>query len=105
MGVKYDVIARTGSYKDRQTGEDKATWRKIGVVLETRNGFALKLETVPVVWDGFATLKPPQQRNQGSNPPSGGHSQGPPDGGPTFGSDFDGGAGPPADDFDDDIPF
>lgn len=59
MPVKYDVVAATGTYTNKQ-GEEKKSWMKIGKVLQTQKGFSLKLDAVPVGWDGWAMLAEPQ---------------------------------------------
>jgi hypothetical protein len=41
-----DICAATGKYiKD---GEEKSSWAKCGVLLQTDNGFRIKLDTIPV---------------------------------------------------------
>ena len=61
MSVKYEVIASTGTYKNKQ-GEEKKRWLKCGVVMETKNGgLAMKLEAVPVGSDGWFTLTEPKE--------------------------------------------
>ena len=42
MAVKYDVVATIGSYTSG--GQTKYNTRKVGVILETSKGFALKLD-------------------------------------------------------------
>jgi hypothetical protein len=61
MGIKYEVTATTGAYTTAD-GTQKKRYAKIGVVLDTKNGPALKLETIPVGWDGFAYLNEPQPK-------------------------------------------
>jgi hypothetical protein len=61
MGIKYEVTATTGTYTTAD-GTQKKRYAKIGVVLDTKNGPALKLETIPVGWDGFAYLNEPQPK-------------------------------------------
>ncbi len=58
--VKYEVVAATGKYK--QNGEEKTRFAKIGVVMETDKGLRLKLETIPLAWDGWALISPPKDR-------------------------------------------
>lgn len=42
--------------------DDKTYWKKIGVVLQTdKGGFALKIEMLPVGWDGWAQLFEPKE--------------------------------------------
>jgi hypothetical protein len=63
MAIKYDLIAKTGSYKDKN-GEEKTRWTKIGVAMETRqNGLAGKLETTPVGWDGWFSMAEPKPKD------------------------------------------
>jgi hypothetical protein len=62
MPIAYEVIATTGTYTNK-SGEEKKRWQKIGVVMQTKNGLALKMESVPVNWDGWATLAEPKQRD------------------------------------------
>jgi hypothetical protein len=60
---KYDVVAVTGKYTD-SNGEEKSRYMNIGAVIQTKNGFMLKLEGVPVGWDGWAYLNEPQAKEQ-----------------------------------------
>ena len=62
MSKKYDVVAVTGKYQDRD-GNEKSRYMNIGAVINTRNGFMLKLEGVPVGWDGWAYLNEPKERD------------------------------------------
>jgi hypothetical protein len=64
MGIAYEVTATTGTYTDSQ-GQEKRRYTKMGVVLETKNGLALKLESIPVGWDGFAYLNEPRGQGEG----------------------------------------
>lgn len=61
MSKKYDVVAITGKYQDKD-GNEKNRYTNIGVVLETAKGLSLKLEAVPVGWDGWAGLYEPKER-------------------------------------------
>ena len=68
---KFDVVVDTGrTYKDAQ-GQEKKKYINIGVILESERGFMLKLESIPVEWNGFAYLNPPVQRQnqQKQRPP------------------------------------
>jgi hypothetical protein len=62
MGIKYEVIASSGTYTNK-AGEEKKRWVKMGVVMDTRNGMSIKLESVPVGWDGWAMLTEPKQKD------------------------------------------
>lgn len=58
--LKYDVCVA-----DKR--QDKTYWRKIGVVMQTDKGFSLKLEAVPVAWDGWASLFEPKPKEGGKD--------------------------------------
>ena len=59
--LKYEVIAVTGKYKDKE-GNEKSKWLKCGVVLQTDKGFSLKLEAIPIGSDGWFSLREPQKK-------------------------------------------
>lgn len=61
MSKTYEVTVVTGKYQDRD-GKEKSRYMTIGAVLETKNGPMLKLEAVPVGWDGWAYLNEPKER-------------------------------------------
>jgi CRISPR/Cas system CMR-associated protein Cmr5 small subunit len=46
MAIKYYVKAAVDEYKDKD-GNLKKKYASIGVILETKNGLMLKLETMP----------------------------------------------------------
>jgi hypothetical protein len=74
---KYDIVAITGKYKDRD-GNEKSRYMNIGAVIETQNGLSIKLEAVPVGWDGWAYLnepKPREEAQQGRQQPQRGGGQ------------------------------
>lgn len=61
MPVKYEIVAKTGSYTD-SAGEEKARWTKCGVILKTDKGLSMKLDAVPVGdWNGWFSLFPPKE--------------------------------------------
>lgn len=62
MSRKYEVVAVTGKYQDRD-GNEKSRYMTIGAVIETRNGLMLKLEANPVGWDGWAYLNEPKPKD------------------------------------------
>lgn len=66
MGIKYEVTAKTGSYTDKQ-GNEKNRYMRLGVVMETKSGLALKIEGIPVNWDGWAYLNEPQEKQAPAN--------------------------------------
>jgi hypothetical protein len=59
MGVRYNLVAKNGTYKDKE-GNEKTRWQKIGVVIDSSTGgMAAKIEMTPVGWDGWAQLAEP----------------------------------------------
>ena len=68
MPVKYEVVAITGQYTDA-TGAEKNRYTRMGVVIQTQKGsFMLKLESIPVGWDGSAFLNDPRPREEKGAP-------------------------------------
>jgi hypothetical protein len=93
----YNIRAKTGEYE--QQGEKKAKWSTLGVILESKGRKFIKMEVVPVGWDGWAELMEPTDRDGDQAPRSGRsprRNEPPASTGPATA------AGP---DFDDDIPF
>lgn len=68
--LKYEVVATVGSYPDKQTGEQKKKYQRIGSIFEGDKGFSLKLDCVPVgkEWNGWASLFEP--KDQGRDVPA-----------------------------------
>jgi len=59
MPVKYDVVTvRT----DEKT--DKKYYTNIGRVIETEKGLFLKLDSVPVGWNGWASFYRPKDKEE-----------------------------------------
>lgn len=66
MAIKYEITAKGGTYQ--KDGVEKTRYIKMGVVMETKNGLAAKIESIPVGWDGWAYLNEPKPKDDG-NPP------------------------------------
>ena len=62
MTKKYDVTAVTGKYTD-SAGKEKNRYMTVGAIIETKNGPMLKLEAVPLGWNGWAYLNEPRARD------------------------------------------
>lgn len=73
MAVTKEIVAIVGKYTDKQ-GQEKNRYCKLGVVMTTKGGGEMiKIESIPVGWDGFAYLNDPKPRdNQQSNQDDGG---------------------------------
>lgn len=62
--VKYDAMAKGGTYTNRD-GDEKTRWIKCGVVFEgTNGGLSLKLEAMPVPFDGWISFFEPKPRDE-----------------------------------------
>jgi hypothetical protein len=64
----YEVTVITGEYKNKD-GDTKKRYQRIGSVIETKLGPMLKLDSTPIVengWSGWAYLNEPkdEQNNQ-----------------------------------------
>ena len=68
--MRLDVVAITGKYTDKN-GNEKNRYQKIGIVIDTKNGQMLKLESIPVGWDGWAYLNEPRERDEQKSAPRG----------------------------------
>lgn len=70
MAKLYDIRAKIGEYE--KDGETKAKYATIGAVLETKNGGKMmKLDTIPVDWQGFAYLNEPLPPKGSGTPQNG----------------------------------
>ena len=61
MAILKNITARSGTYKDKQ-GNEKSSYVRCGVILETKNGEAIKLEALPVNFDGWLYMHDPEPR-------------------------------------------
>lgn len=57
MNKYLEVRAKTG-----ENSEGKAFYKTIGRVIETQKGQMLKLDVVPLGWDGWAYLNEPMEK-------------------------------------------
>ena len=63
MTPLYNVVAKCGTYKDRE-GNKVQKWKKLGVSVDTREGgMALKLDLIPIDFDGWLYLAIPDDKN------------------------------------------
>ena len=63
MTPLYNVVAKCGTYKDKQ-GNKVQKWKKLGVSVDTREGgIALKIDVMPVDFDGWLYLAIPDDKN------------------------------------------
>lgn len=62
---RYDVVAITGKYTDRQ-GQEKSRYLNVGAVFENdRGNLSMKLEALPVgtEWSGWLQLFEPREQD------------------------------------------
>jgi hypothetical protein len=59
--VKYDVVAKNGTYKDRN-GDEKTRWLKMGVCFESEKGLSIKIDSMPIAFDGWMSLMTPKPK-------------------------------------------
>ena len=65
MKKKYDAVVVTGKYM--QNGVEKKRYMTVGVVLEGDKGMSLKLEALPIGFDGWINFYEPKPK-QGEAP-------------------------------------
>ena len=58
MSTKLDLIAVVGEYTDAQ-GNNKKRFVKVGTLWDKGQGISLKIDNVPLNWDGWLTAKAP----------------------------------------------
>ena len=59
--IVYEVVAITGKYTNRE-GVEKNRYVKCGVILQGDKGLSMKLESLPVVSDGWFQLYEPKPK-------------------------------------------
>ena len=68
--IKFDVVVGR-NYKGAG-GDERVSWTNIGRVIANKDGqgFSLKIDAVPVGWDGWASLFEPKPKEAGNKPPA-----------------------------------
>src|SRR5687768_11955517 len=61
MPVIEESTAACGTYTGAD-GQEKTRWQRLGVVIEKDGKRFIKLEMIPLGWDGFASLFPPREK-------------------------------------------
>jgi hypothetical protein len=66
MAIKYFVKAAVSEYEDKADGKMKKRYQSIGVIMETKHGLMLKIESLPIyaMKEGsiFAYLNEPEDK-------------------------------------------
>ena len=69
MAVKYHAIAKAGTYIGKD-GTEKVNWTRCGIVVDTKNGgLALKIEQLPIQFDGWLNFAVPKDDAQSTSQP------------------------------------
>ena len=78
--VRYEVFTKNGTYKD-SSGQEKNRWFRMGVCFQNDKGqLSIKIDGVPVNWDGWMSLMEPKPKQSGAgNPVSSGAGASEPD--------------------------
>lgn len=63
MKKTHDLKAIVGEYTNK-AGETKKRYITIGAVLENEKGMSIKIESIPVGWNGWAGAYIPQEKTQ-----------------------------------------
>jgi hypothetical protein len=63
MSIKYEACARGEKYTTAD-GQEKQRWIKCGIVIDGKNGLSLKLESIPVNFDGWLSFFEPKPREE-----------------------------------------
>lgn len=71
MGVIKEVVAKAGQYTNKE-GQEKTRYVKAGVLMETAKGQMVKLEALPVNFDGWLYFNDMQKKEIGQSPLKGG---------------------------------
>jgi hypothetical protein len=59
-----EITIINGKYKD-QNGQEKNKYQKIGLIIDTKNGPMLKLDSIPICeppWNGWAYINTPKPK-------------------------------------------
>lgn len=64
-------ISYKSSYQTK-SGEVKSSWRRIGTAFEGDKGISIIIDSVPVGWDGRASLFPADEERKGQDVRPGG---------------------------------
>lgn len=71
MAVLKEVVAKAGTYTNKD-GQEKTRYVKAGVLMETAKGQMVKLEALPVNFDGWLYFNDMQKKEVGQQPLKGG---------------------------------
>lgn len=56
---KFDLVATAGTYTDKQ-GNEKKRYVKCGVVMESEKGMSVKIESLPIGFNGWLSCFEPK---------------------------------------------
>jgi hypothetical protein len=64
MAILKEIVARAGTYTNKE-GQEKTRYVKAGVLMETAKGQMVKLEALPVGFDGWLYFQDMQRKEAG----------------------------------------
>jgi hypothetical protein len=64
----YEVTALLGEYVNAQ-GETKKKYLKIGAIIDSKHGPMLKLDAIPLEWNGYAYINEPYEKEKPKTEP------------------------------------
>lgn len=64
MAVLKEIVARSGTYTNKE-GQEKIRYVKAGVLLETAKGQMVKIEALPISFDGWLYFQDMQKKEPG----------------------------------------
>lgn len=68
---KFDLVATSGTYTDKQ-GNEKKRYVKCGVVMENEKGMLIKIESLPIGFNGWLScFEPKGAEDRGAKRPAG----------------------------------
>ena len=70
MATKWVIKTANGTYTDK-FGKEKTSWLTFGKIVEKKNGgLSLKIESIPVEWNGWGQLFDPPEEDDKKQPKS-----------------------------------
>lgn len=64
----YEITATMGEYVNAQ-GETKKKYIKIGAIINTKKGPMVKLDIIPIGWNGYAYINEPYEKDKPKSEP------------------------------------
>lgn len=68
MPLIKELTAKAGTYTDKQTGAEKTRYVRVGSMFSGERGEMLKLESLPIGFDGWIYLRDPLPKDDAPQP-------------------------------------